>query len=190
MKRPFPTHPSTILGGDKIYVRNVGDFNGDGRDELLVTQPFYDTTNPQDADIAKLIFPNGNRNEVYAGNSSDVVDLFIPLSITASTGIFGHVAAAGDFDGNGERDLAVGVGSHTSLTSNLAVDGALIIYRNGNFTNFDVAADYYESGSIVGGVVSEFVSTLKSGDFNGDGRDDLAVGMPEVHGGTAVILHD
>jgi subtilisin-like proprotein convertase family protein len=89
--KPFGT---TFSGGARVA---LGDFNGDGNDELAVAQGF-----------------GGNKVKIYAmnpdGSVGGLMDSFLPF------GAFGggmHLAA-GDLDGDGRDELAVSQGSNGS----------------------------------------------------------------------------
>jgi hypothetical protein len=92
---------------------------------------------------------------------------------------FGFALAAGDFDGDGYADLAIGVPQDD--LSGVANAGAVnVLY--GSSIGLDVPRNqiwHQNSGSI--GDTCEASDTfgwsLTSGDFNGDGRDDLAIGV-------------
>ena len=118
----------------------VGDLNGDGRLDVALAQPFSVsvillTGNYSYTLLAPIMLPD------YSGD---------PPPPTNATGI-----TTGDFDGDGDLDLAVAsrFGNNVFILSN---DG------NGNF------ADVID---FPGG---EHPSKIVSGDFNGDGWPDLA----------------
>jgi len=101
---------------------------------------------------------------------------------------FGDSVAAGDFDGDGRGDLAVGVPGESVGSSTSA--GAVHVFLGGG-TPFDLATDvvFHQDTSGVPGVAEpgdRFGTTLAVGDFDGNGIDDLAVGAPnEDIGSTA-----
>ncbi len=105
---------------------------------------------------------------------------------------FGSVLAAGDFDldGNGHAELAVGVpfGNARGLTHS----GFVAVFRN-LFPSTDpipgTSADFFDQTRLFGSAPdplvgsptrsdTQFGFSLAAGDFNGDGRADLAVGAP------------
>ena len=92
--------------------------------------------------------------------------------------------AAGDFNGDGKDDLAVGVPGENNSSGVVNViyagagDGEGLVAagnqawaQDGGPSNLDGAL---ENGDLFG-------FTLTAGDYNGDGRDDLAVGVPAEH---------
>ncbi|WP_448320886.1 FG-GAP repeat protein [Streptomyces sp. CO7] len=108
---------------------------------------------------------DGSRDVVVGGKGTVVLRTADGLSGTVVTDHMGSRApslAAGDFDGDGTQDLAVGywsttpyIRSHVRLYRWDAAEQAVQ-----NFWNTDNAG----------------VSALAAGDFDGDGRDDLALG--------------
>jgi hypothetical protein len=94
---------------------------------------------------------------------------------------FGATAAAGDFDGDGRDDLAVGVPGKTIGATALA--GLVMVYYGaaggldvGLLTSWDVG-DFGGIGFTPGNG-DRFGSALAAGDFDDDGHDDLAIAAP------------
>ena len=82
---------------------------------------------------------------------------------------FGYSMATGDLNADSRVDLVVGaIGYATGYTGRLYV-----FYNDGSISNFASGADILMSGDSVG---NYFSNSLVVGDFNLDGKDDLAVG--------------
>ncbi len=100
---------------------------------------------------------------------------------------FGEVVATGDFDGDGYDDLAIGVpGEDIGTTSNA---GAVNIIYGSAFGGLSSTGDqiWHQDTAGVLGVAEafdQFGSSLAAGDFNDDGYDDLAIGVPGEDVGT------
>ena len=119
------------------------------------------------------------------GNDRATASLSIAQSIVASpaqsiTGLGARAAAAGDFDGDGFDDLALGV-PFEDLPP--AVDAGQVVAIYGASTGFDFTrTQFWFEDLIHGAGASEnddlFGDALASGDFDRDGRDDLAIGQP------------
>ncbi len=93
---------------------------------------------------------------------------------------FAAPLSAGDFNGDGRADLAVGVKLNIPLTQILgAVD---VLYANAGGLSTDgstvLTEQVTDDAGDQGGL--DFGTVMAIGDFNGDGMDDLAVGAPEA----------
>ncbi len=144
-----------------------GDFDGDGVDELAVGVPGEDSSKGQ--------------VHVFAGGASGLVSsgaLHLNTGPFAQAGDrFGWSLAAGDFDGDGKSDLAVGspwddvsiyvdAGSVSIIFADPAQgNGGIVLYDRRRIQGWNQS---YE----------QFGFALASGDFNDDGVDDLAFGAP------------
>jgi FG-GAP repeat protein len=158
-----------------------GDFNGDGRGDLAIGVPGARTGAADDAGAVTILY------------GSSGLGLQIPGSQTLREGTagvpdkgepgdqFGAAMAAGDFDGDGSSDLAIGAPGkrvagaagagrvtvlYGSRTLGLVPSGVQVLSEGGAGV-----PDASESGDHLG-------AALVTGDFDGDGRDDLAIGAP------------
>jgi len=157
----------------------VGDFNGDGYDDLAVGAPYEDLNMIGNSGWVSIIYGSA-AGLVAAGNqfwNQDVTD----IEGAAEAGdVFGSSLAAGDLDHDGYDDLAIGVpGEDVSALGNA---GAVnVIY--GAASGLDAAGDqlwHQDSAGIVGEAEASdfFGSSLAAGDFDGNGFFDLAIGVP------------
>jgi hypothetical protein len=168
---------------------------------------------PATAARADLHSPGNQLWQQGAGDLADAPNgtLRVPL---AGAGVyrtrgdaFGEAVATGDFNGDGFKDVAIGAPDEDAPTDNVEentpydeVDpgngSVTIIYgsaagglgpaaRASQF--FTPATDGVAQTHADATGSQEFGSALAAGDFNGDGADDLAIGVPGRHGGVVVL---
>ena len=165
----------------------AGDFNGDGSDDLGIGA--Y-TTNTSGTGVL-----NSGALYVLYGNTAGLTTSGSQFWHQDSPGIegdpamsdfFAGVLAAGDFNADAFSDVAVGIGGKDIGNAEFA-GAVLVIYgsENGLSSNgnqlwhqgspgIQETAENSDSFSAVGASGN----TLAAGDFNGDGGDDLAIGVP------------
>ena len=151
----------------------VGDFDGDGCDDLAIASPGADRVGGLDMGLVWVLRGADSGLErplrVLQG-----VNLGGVLESRDQTG---YSLAAGDFDCDGRDDLAAGVPLET-LEEGQA--GAVMV-AYGTRTNFRRSHPLYR-GQVLPGEPREgelLGASLAAGDVNGDGCADLAIGVPE-----------
>ncbi|KAG1648060.1 Integrin alpha-3 [Nymphon striatum] len=157
----------------------TGDFNGDGRDDLLVGAPQENIGSLSNAGAFHVLY--GSANGVSA--TGDVVlhqDSDSVVGVGEVEDLVGTSVASGDFNGDGFDDVAVGAPGE-NVGSLVDAGGVHVFY--GSASGLTATGDQFlhQDASGVAGVAEaydEFGFSLAAGDFNGDGRDDLAVGAP------------
>ena len=171
--------------GDRFGSRlAVGDFDSDGRDDLVVAAIDDDVEGALDAGVVHVIF--GTPGDGLDGSDSRRLRQgFNGLPETAEAGdLFGSGLAAGDFDGDGNDDLAIG-----ALGENLPAGDNVghVIVIPGHFGGLlsGSAEEFTQPGLLEEGDL--FGAALAAGDFDRDGYEDLAIGHPgEVIGGVGL----
>ncbi len=169
---------SSVSGAASSAGAATADFNGDGLDDLAVGVPSEAVGVVDRAGAVNVIF-GGPSGLSAAGNQ--LLDQEIPgvLGTAQEDDQFGRALAAGDFDGDGRADLAVGVPGESK---NGAADSGIVQVFYGSANGLSTSHQMLfsqDSPGIVG--VAEagdiFGFTLAAGDLNGDGIGDLAVGV-------------
>jgi hypothetical protein len=93
---------------------------------------------------------------------------------------FGSALAAGDFNGNGLDDLAIGV-PNANIGEGIRSGFVQILYSIGTGLAENGTQFFGENTSGVLGTAEtndNFGASLTTGDYNGDGRADVAIGVP------------
>lgn len=137
----------------------IGDFNNDGKLDLVFVDASTDTSH-----VGMLTFAAGNGSGSFTVGTPFSGGVF---GASAASGSPTVVGVAGDFNGDGNLDLAL----PNSFGSNIS-----IMFGNGDGTFVAPTAVTTGTEPLALGV----------GDFNGDGRDDIAVGNRTS--GTVTVL--
>ena len=178
----------------------AGDFDSDSFDDLAIGVP-GESRNSTGAEF------EGGIVQVLFGSSSGLStrDLLLeqgqyPLNPQSgdSQDHFGSELATGDFDADGFDDLAIGVPDENVGT---VVDAGTIHVSYGNSSGFPESRLQTFHSDFPAGMPDavnsgdQFGSALAAGDFDGNGTDDLAIGMPgeslgnQSQAGAATILY-
>ena len=158
--------------GDKFGAALMtGDFNADGETDLVVGAP-------EQVGGYVYIFHNDGSLPISAADAN------VTITGTTSGDLFGYSMASGDFNLDGEIDLAIGASGYSSDTGR-----AYLFYNDGSIPTTAATANVIITGGAVG---DNFGQALASGDLNADGETDLAVGAPsyDTNGGRAYIFHN
>ncbi|TAH36375.1 MAG: hypothetical protein EYC70_11270 [Planctomycetota bacterium] len=155
------------------------DFNDDGYRDLAIGAPGEDINGAADAGAVHVLY--GSMNGLTGTSDQFLHQDADGIFDTAEPGDrFGSALAYGDFDSDGFDDLAVGVPYQDKAGK---ANAGMVQVFYGSATGLGTAKqqllsldDYNMSGPSAAG--DQFGKALCSGDFNGDGRQDLAIGIP------------
>ena len=170
-----------------------GDFNGDGFDDLAVGVPWEDIAGKRDAGAVSVLYGS-------AGGLSATGDQFWHQGTAGVPGDpeeddrLGWALAAGDFNGDGRDDLAMGapyeditksekhpVTGQVNRYEENEAGYVVVLYGTPTGLSANKSQGWHQKKDGVKGNAEfrdYFGWALAAGDFNGDGRDDLAVGVP------------
>lgn len=155
----------------------AGDFDGNGVDDLAVGVPLEDWISDTDAGVV-ITLNGGSSGLSSAGSQLLRQGAGVVSGLTEPYDQFGLALAAGDFDGNGSDDLAVGV-PFEDFGGLIDAGRVHAIYSSGGVFFADQSWDQDTPG--IDGVAEDhdaFGSSLTTGDYDGNSRSDLSVGVP------------
>ena len=155
----------------------VGDFDNNGYDDLAIGIPGETVNGKSDAGAVRILYGSSSR---LTSTGTD----FLHQDVSGVNGVvesgdqFGFALTTGDFDGDGYDDLVVGnpfedIGS----TSNAGMINVLYGASGGITTSGDQSLHLADIG-VTGKTDDRLGYALASGDFDGDGYDDIAIGVP------------
>lgn len=156
----------------------TADFDNNHWTDLAVGIPNKSTASNANAGAVAIIYGRTGHLRVFGNQLWDQSKL--SAGSVAAGDLFGSALAAGDFNADGFRDLAVGAAGQT-VGGNAGAGAVNVIY--GRFGGLNAANNQFWTvdGTKIQGIHNanaQFGFALAAGDFNDDSRIDLAIGSP------------
>lgn len=156
--------------------RLVDDFNGDGYGDVVINLPFHSPLDRNKSGAVMVLY--GSATGLSSSHRKLITQNTAGVPGTAeSTDWFGHATTTGDFDGDGYADLAVSAHGedYTSGGTSWSDVGQVTLIWGGPNGLTSHGATTAKLGTPA---VQKLLAgqDLTCGDFNGDGKRDLAVG--------------
>lgn len=165
----------------------LGDFNNDGFDDLAIGVPGSMVNGQDNAGAVQVLYGTvsgltTDNHQLWSQDSAGII------GTAEEDDSFGTALTTGDFNDDGYADLAIGVRLEDVAVADDRAGAINILY--GSVAGLSSVDNDYLTQNTPGFLAEAaeqddlFGSVLAAADFNGDGIDDLAVGVPNEDNGS------
>ncbi|MEH2091500.1 beta strand repeat-containing protein, partial [Nostoc sp.] len=163
-------------------VSSAGDINGDGFDDLIIGAPNASPNGQFRAGSSYVVFGNSSASGANFNLSSlDGSNGFVINGIDADDSSGSSVSSAGDINGDGFDDLIIGANRADPNGQSYAGESYVVFGRSSGFGDgFNLSSLDGSEGFVIKGIDERDFSgssVSSAGDVNGDGFDDLIIGV-------------
>jgi hypothetical protein len=157
------------LEGSGIQIAALGDMNGDGYADFAYNSLKYDVNNVRQTGNAYVVYGSSNRTGLAIGQTTASSNGFALIGNSGNGSVVNNYVAgeemssAGDFNGDGYADMAIGTGL-----------GTVVVFGKPSGQTLSISS-FSGGGSSNGFVIEGGNGSSYAGDLNGDGLSDLMV---------------
>ena len=161
----------------------MGDFNGDCYVDIAVGLPDQNVSGLADAGAVHIFYgsalgASATDDEIFHLNGAKAGHPVVGQA--QANAKFGASLEAADFDGDGYQDLAIGMPYYDIAGANSA-GGVVVLYGGSNGLKAAGSQLWSQFNPLISDTSQSndrFGFALAGGDINGDGFEDLAIGVP------------
>jgi disulfide bond formation protein DsbB len=167
--------------GDSFgFALATGTINTGGHADLAIAAPSEDVGSTLDAGAVNVLY--GSAGGLTAADDQQwFQDSPGVAGVSETQDFLGSALAAGDYNGDGLADLAAGAAGETLAVVAEAAGAVNVLYGSAGGLTAAGNQVWSQDSPGVAGVTEPrdlFGSALVAGDFNADGRAELAIGVP------------